>query len=48
VRLFARQGGRPKITAGAAEYRAEDDFATDNAAGPKVRRLNAQAFCYKL
>jgi hypothetical protein len=48
VRLFARQGGRAKIAAGVAEYYVEDDFAPDNAAGRKVRSLNAKAFCNML
>jgi hypothetical protein len=49
-RIVARKArgfppGKAKIAAGVAKYCAEDDFAPDNTAGLKVRRLNAKAFC---
>jgi hypothetical protein len=40
-----RQGGRNKIAAGVAKYYVEDDFGPANAAGHKISRLNAKAFC---
>jgi len=44
-RFCGRQGGRDKIAAGVAEYYVEDDFGSANAAGRKISRLNAKAFC---
>jgi len=44
-RFCVRQGGRGKIAAGVAEYYVEDDFDSANAAGRKISRLNAKAFC---
>jgi hypothetical protein len=47
-RFCIRQGGRDKIAAGVAEYYVEDDFGSANAAGCKISRLNAKAFCLGL
>jgi hypothetical protein len=44
-RFCVRQGGRDKIAAGVAKYYVEDDFGLANAAGHKISRLNAKAFC---
>jgi len=44
-RFCVRQGGRGKTAAGVAQYYVEDDFGSANAAGRKISRLNAKAFC---
>jgi hypothetical protein len=44
-RFCDRQGGRGKIAADVAKYYVEDDFDPANAAGHKISRLNAKAFC---
>jgi hypothetical protein len=44
-RFCGRQGGWGKIAAGVAKYYVEDNFDPANAAGCKISRLNAKAFC---
>ena len=44
-RFFVRQGGCGKIAGGVAKYYVEDGFGAANAAGQKISRLNAKAFC---